>query len=316
MPPRLSVVIPTCQTRELTLRCVDSLQACPLGSSEVIVVDDGSTDGTAEALRRRHPTVKLVTLAPGRGFTIAANRGMGEARGELLFLLNSDTEVEPATVPRLVAAFDDNRRLGVAGVELRFADGRPQWSAGHVPTLPWLFGVASGMVRTLELLPGYRWLRPEGGARDRVDWVCGAAMAVRREVWLAVGGFDERFHFYCQDLDLCLRVQVAGWTVEVVSGARVTHVGGATIGQRPGAAGDRSHPALLWTDLVRWATKHGGPRSGRNTARSLRLGGAIRVGARTLISPFLPPARRETWTKETRAFQQALTALAEGRPER
>jgi GT2 family glycosyltransferase len=308
MAPRLSVVIPTHQTRELTLRCVDSLQGFPSRSSEIIVVDDGSSDGTSEALSQRSG-VKVLAQTPARGFTAAANLGMREARGEILVLLNSDTEVEPTTLPRLLAAFDGNPRLGVAGVELRFPDGRPQWSGGRAPTLLWLFAVASGMVRGLELLPGYRRLKPEGGTRGRVDWVSGAAMTVRREAWIAVGGFDERFHFYCQDLDLCLRVRAEGWMVEVVPGARVTHFGGATIGQRPGAVGDRSHPALLWTDFVRWAAKRGGPRSARDTARVLRLGGGIRVGARRLIVPFVPPARREIWKRETRAFQQALAAL-------
>lgn len=316
MPPRLSIVIPTHETRELTLRCLDSLGAYAPASSEVIVVDDASTDGTADAIRRRHPAVQIVSLSRGRGFTIAANRGMAAAHGELLFLLNSDTEVEADTIPRLLAAFEGLPRLGVAGVELRFPDGRPQWSAGHVPTPLWLFGLASGMARTLAYVPGYRRLKPEGGARARVDWVSGAAMTVRRQAWTAVGGFDERFHFYCQDLDLCLRVLAAGWTVEVVSGARVTHLVGATIGQRAGSASDRSHPALLWTDLVRWAAKHGGPGGDRTTARVLRLGGAIRVGARTLAVPFLPPDRREPWRRETRAFRRALTALAGQRSER
>ena len=314
MRPRLSIVIPTHQTRELTLHCLESLVASAPATSEIVVVDDGSTDGTAEALLHRHPAVKIVTLSPSRGFTAAANRGMSEARGELLFLLNSDTVVEPATVPRLLAAFDAKPGLGVAGAELHHPDGRPQWSAGHVPTRLWLFAVASGIVRGLQRLPLYRRLKPAGGARGRVDWVCGAAMAVRREAWLAVGGFDERFHFYCQDLDLCLRILAAGFTVEVVPGARVVHFGGATIGQRPGVVSDRSHPALLWTDLVRWAGKRGCARRARDTARVLRLGGALRVGARRLILPFLPPARRETWRRETHAFEEALAALARGLP--
>jgi GT2 family glycosyltransferase len=316
MPLRVSVVIPTHQTRELTLRCVDSLQACPPGSCEVIVVDDGSTDGTAEALHRRHPTVEVIVLAPGRGFTAAANLGMATARSDHLFLLNSDTEVDPATVPRLLAAFDEHPRLGVAGAALRFPDGRPQWSAGRVPTPLWLFTLASGIARGLGQVPGYRRLRPEGSARGRVDWVCGAAMMVRREAWLAVGGFDERFHFYCQDLDLCLRVLAAGFTIGVVPQARVTHLAGATIGQRAGAAGDRSHPALLWTDLVRWAAKQDDPRTARDAARALRLGGGLRVGARRLTAALLPPHRRPAFRRETRAFEQALAALGEVRPAR
>lgn len=316
MSPRLSIVVPTYQTRELTLRCVDSLRACPLPAPDIIVVDDGSTDGTVEALHRSHPAVKVLGLTQGRGFTVAANVGMREADGELLFLLNSDTEVEPAAVPRLLAAFDRKPRLGVAGAALSFPDGRPQWSAGLVPTPLWLFTQASGMARGLERLPGYRRLRPEGGARGRVDWVCGAAMMVRREAWLAVGGFDERFHFYCQDLDLCLRMLDAGWTVEVVPDARVTHFAGATIGQRAGAASDRSHPALLWTDLVRWAAKRGGERGARDAARVLRLGGALRVGALRLAVPFLPLHRRPAWRRDARVFRQALAALAQLRPSR
>ena len=83
MRPRVSIVIPTHQTRTLILRCVDSLRAASLQASEIIVVDDGSTDGTAEALRRQHPGVTLVELRPGRGFTVAANVGMRQAQGEL-----------------------------------------------------------------------------------------------------------------------------------------------------------------------------------------------------------------------------------------
>jgi GT2 family glycosyltransferase len=311
---RLSVVIPTHETRDLTLRCLDALVGGLPPASEVIVVDDGSTDGTGEALRDRHPAVRLLSHPTARGFTVAANLGMRQAGGNLLLLLNSDTEVEPTALPRLISAFDADPRLGVAGAELQYPDGTPQWSAGHVPTLLWLFVVASGIAHPLHRVPGYRRLRPAGGARHRADWVSGAAMMVRRSAWTAAGGFDEGFRFYCQDLDLCLRLRAAGWGVAIVSGARVTHLGGATIGERPGAAHDRSHPELLWTDLVRWAAKHGGPSRARAVATSLRVGGTLRVAARRLLASFVARDQHETWARETRAFQRALDALADSRP--
>lgn len=313
MRPRLSIVVTTHDTCELTLRCLDSVRACSPESAEVVLVDDGSRDGTERAVRERHPMVKVVSIAPARGFTVAANRGMAEGRGELLCLLNSDTEMHAGTIPRLLGAFADNPRLGVAGAELRFPDGRPQWSAGRVPTPLWLFVLASGLAGLLERLPGYRRLRPvRTGVRGRVDWICGAAMTIRREAWHAAGGFDERFRFYCQDLDLCLRLREAGWEIAVVSGAQVTHHGGATIGRRPGAVGGQCHPALLWTDLVRWAAKRQGPRGADDSARLLRLGGRLRVGTRRLVIPLIPVDRREVWRCETLAFQQALAALGSG----
>src|SRR4051794_28963887 len=104
-PPPLSIVIPTHDTRELTLRCLDSLFASPLPGMEVILVDDASRDGTAAAVRERHPEVVVLRNEEPARFTGAANRGLARAEGELLLLLNSDTEVEPGGLARLVEVF-------------------------------------------------------------------------------------------------------------------------------------------------------------------------------------------------------------------
>src|SRR5436309_346274 len=184
--PALSVVIPTHDTRELTLACVVSVEAAveaaaaALSDTEILVVDDGSGDGTAEALAARHPRIAVMRLSPAAGFTRAANLGMARSRGEVLLLLNSDTEVAPGALARLRDAFAREPRLGAAGALLHYPDGRAQWSGGGEPGLLWLFALASGLPPLLARLPGYRRAKPAGAPAGRVAWVAGAALAVRR----------------------------------------------------------------------------------------------------------------------------------------
>jgi len=302
-------VVPTRDTRALTLRCLDTAAPLLAQGAELVLVDDASRDGTAEAVRARFPGAVVLVNDTARGFGGAANRGLAAAQGEVLLLLNSDTEVDPATVPRVLEAFDREPRLGAAGAELRNADGSPQWSAGAAPTRPWLFGLASGLPALLGRLPGYRRLRPAGaGQRPRVDWVSGAALAIRRAAWTQAGPFDETYGFYGQDLDFCLRLRDAGLDVRIIAGWTVTHLGGATIAAHDGAAGGR-HPGLLWTDLLRWGEKRHGAAWARSAARLMRLGAALRMGARAVAAPLVPRARRAAFAAETEAHRRARAAL-------
>ena len=310
MTPRLSVVIPTHDTRELTLRCLDSLRAAGL-EIEVLLVDDASRDGTAAAVAAAHPEVTLLRNNEPAGFTRAANRGLAAARGGLLLLLNSDTEVDHPGLEALLAAFDADPRLGAAGAALHYPDGSAQWSGGREPTLLWLFGLASGLPALLARLPLYRRLRPPGAVPERgdqVDWVTGAALAVRREAWEAVGPLDEEFRVYAQDLDYCLRLGQAGWDVRLLPGFKVLHHHGATIGRDPGAR-RRQHPELLWTDLLRWAGKHKGEEWTKRAALAFQAGGRLRLLGRALASPLLPPERRAAWREDGEPFRRAVRAL-------
>ncbi len=398
--PPLSVVVPSRNTRRLTLACLASLAAAAarpeLASMEVVLVDDAGSDGTAEAVAERFPRVRLLRLGERAGFTRAANRGMAAAAGELLLLLNSDTEVEPAGLAALPAAFAAAPRLGIAGGALRYPDGTPQWSGGGEPTALWLLALASGLPALLGRVPPWRRLRPASGSgrgAGAVAWVTGAAMAVRRAAWEQVGPFDERFAFYAQDLDLCLRARDAGWEVAILPGLRVVHHHGATIAgegapagggqgspgsvgppgavESPGAVGSRSpgaigpalfsgsvgsdsavtagpvkaadaaaatgvaapaatgvaaaaagggeagsptapgaqHLELLWTDLVRWAGKRGGPAAARRAARALLAGGTLRRLGCSLLAVVTPGAARRAGL---RARAAALGAALEG----
>lgn len=335
--PALSVVIPSRNTRELTLACLAALDAAAaarpeLAALEVVLVDDAGDDGTAPAVAARHPKVRLLRLERQAGFTRAANRGLAEASGGVLLLLNSDAEVggDGAGLAALLARFAAEPLLGVAGAVLRYPDGTPQWSGGSEPTAAWLFALASGLPELLARSPLYRRWRPAsgtgrpGGPRGPragrrcpgpVSWVTGAAMAIRRAAWEQVGPLDERFLFYAQDLDFCLRARQAGWTVAVVPGFEVLHHHGATIqgedGRRRGGAGRGAvHPELLWTDLLRWAGKRGGAPAGRQAARALLAGGRLRLLWRRLAAPLLPAAERARFREDSAAFGRALAAVA------
>jgi hypothetical protein len=340
--PALSVVVPSRNTRELTLACLAALAAAAaarpeLAALEVVLVDDAGDDGIGAAVAARHPDVRLLRLDQQAGFTRAANRGLQAAAGGVLLLLNSDAEVggDGSGLVALLARFAAEPRLGVAGAALRYPDGTPQWSGGGEPKAAWLFALASGLPELLGRAPLYRRWRPASGRRTTaVAWVTGAAMAIRRDVWEQVGPLDEGFGFYAQDLDFCLRARQAGWTVAVVPEFEVIHHHGATIqgeggrrrGRRAGAgatgdpcedAGRRRgsdagavHPELLWTDLLRWAAKRGGAPAARRAARALLAGGRLRLLGRRLAAPLVPAAERARFREDSEAFGRAVSAVA------
>lgn len=315
--PQLAVVIPTHNSRELTLACLRSLPSGGVRELEVCIVDDASEDATCAAIEAQFPEVRLVRSDHRRGFTVSANAGLDRVKADVLLLLNSDTEVQPGSLTALLEAFDRNPALGVAGGSLQYPDGSSQWSGGREPSLLWLFVLASGLSGLLARIPGYRKLRPLTPVSDvhPVGWVTGAALAVRREVWNRVGPLDKQFCFYCQDLDFCRRAVAEGWKVALLGRFQVLHHHGATIGRREGAHRGRQHPELLWTDLVRWAHKHRGPRWARGASRALQIGGRLRLLGRALVAPFIPHSYRTPWTRDTQAFRRALTALRRLSPE-
>lgn len=311
--PQLSIVVPTHDTRELTLACLASVAAEARDTTaeiEALVVDDGSRDGTAEAVVSRHPEIRVLRHEQRRGFSAAANRGLAAAHGDVLLLLNSDTEVLQGSLATLLEAFRSDPRLTVAGASLRYPDGRPQWSGGPLPTLPWLFALASGLPAILGHLTDWRRLRPPRGTRGGpVDWVTGAALATRRGAWERHGPLDEDFDFYGQDLDYCWRVGRAGGRIEVLPRFVVVHHHGATIGQRAGTSRARQHPELLWRDLLLWGGKARGDAWQRHARAMLRWGASLRIWSRTLATPWLPPARRDAWRRETEAYRRARAVL-------
>jgi GT2 family glycosyltransferase len=298
--PTLSVVIPTHNTRDLTLAAVAAVQGAE-PEAEIIVVDDASSDGTVEVLARHSPGATCLRSASRQGFSVTANTGLAQARGEVVVLLNSDTQVRPGALAALSQAFSRAPELGVAGARLVYPDGQPQWSGGRFPTQLWLAVLVSGIAARRR-----RPRRAVSTGAAPVDWVTGAAMAIRREVLETVGPLDEGYAFYAQDLDYCRRASEAGWTVDLVADAEVVHHHGATIGTDRGAA-DGVRLDLLWCDLLRYVATHDGPGAGRRARFLMRSVLAARRVARAVVAPWIAPDHRS----DHRALGEALARAAE-----
>jgi GT2 family glycosyltransferase len=267
VPVKLSVIIPTYDTAEMTLTCCASVMADLPADAGVIVVDDASSDDTAERIRTAFPSIAVLRQPVNRGFSTSVNAGVAASRGDLVLLLNSDTRVAPGTLAAFLKAFEDDPDLGIAGAQLINADGSPQWSAGPVPTMLWMVVAVSGVA---PLAHPFRRRRP---ARTNVGWVSGAAMAFRRRVWETAGPLREDFRFYAQDLDLCIRARRLGWTIRLLPHVRVEHRHGGTIarnGVLPYA------PDLLWLDLLTWGRGEYGDRWARRARRAMIVAAAMR----------------------------------------
>jgi len=221
----LSVVIVNWNTKGDLLHCLASLiQTAPEEACEVIVVDNGSTDGSADAVKGSFPSVRVIENDGNFGFSRAANQGLRGASGRYLLLLNPDTEVKKGALRRLVTFMEGHPEAGCAGPRLLHADGTPQNSIANFPSLVTELLNKSLLRRFFPgRYPGKERFYPEPIA---VDSVIGACMIVRRKVIEEVGLLDEDYFLFLEETDWCYRMKRAGWKVYHVPGAEVIHYQG------------------------------------------------------------------------------------------
>lgn len=311
--PRLSIVVPAHGDAGRTARCFVALDAtcARVPDCERILVDDASGDGTADAILGAHHDVRVVPLAEPQGFTAAANAGLAAARGEIVWLLHADTEVDPDAAVQLLVAFDAKPWLGVAGAALVAADGTPLASGGVVPGARALLVLGAGVAALLGRVPGVRRIpvAPASAKPIEVDWVSGASLALRRETLLRTGPLDPAFRVHGQDADLCLRARALGWQVMLVPDARVVHHEASSVARRNTAAAEGRHVEPPWTELVRLVVKHRGPALGRRVRAALIAGALLRIALRRAASPLVAASRRTIRQRETDALSAAVAAL-------
>jgi GT2 family glycosyltransferase len=221
----VAVVIPSWNSTGLLPGCLDSL-ADQSKEIELFVVDNGSTDGSVELLRDRE--VPYLSLPRNIGFAAAVNLGVRETSAPLLLVLNADTVLEPRALPVLTAALDGDPGLG--GVQPLLLQSPPTGSSGRSTTDALVYSAGQALTadgRAIESGAGRR--QEPGLLRPReVFGVCGAACLLRRELFTDIGGYDESYFAFYEDVDLNVRARIAGWRFGYVPEALVWHVGNAS----------------------------------------------------------------------------------------
>ena len=298
--PVVSAIVVSYNTCKMTLDCLHALYADLADlDAEVWVVDNASTDGSQAAIRAMFPTVRLLENKDNVGFGAANNQAMVQARGEFFLLLNTDAFPKPGAIGALVMYLRDHCDTAIAGPRLLNADGSLQISCFPFPSpaRAWLENLwISTILPNHPVMGDYRrW--PHDRER-RVDTVIGACMLVRRSAYEQVGGFDENFFMYTEEIEWQRRLRDRGWQVAFTPSAQVTHLGGAS-----GATEKARINRYFFDSLDYYEWKHHGMAGLISLRLAMTIGCLMRSLLWTLVLVAVPrrrplarsKARLQTW---------------------
>lgn len=270
--------------------CVASLLADQsAGTPEVVVVDNGSTDGSVVLLHAEFPDVPVIVPDANLGYGRAANLGIAATHAPLVAVLNPDAVVAPGTAAAMAARFEGDDRLAAVGPQLLNPDGSRYPSARSAPSLGDAVGHAVLGVVAPEnrFTRAYRQLDADPAQPRDVEWVSGAAIWLRRDALDRVGGWDERFFLFFEDVDLCRRLGADGWRISYEPHGHVTHVVGGSRARRP-VRSILGHHRAAYQYAAKWW--HGPRRlllpaaAVFLTARGAVMAGSTTLGARRRVA--------------------------------
>jgi N-acetylglucosaminyl-diphospho-decaprenol L-rhamnosyltransferase len=220
----------------LLLDCVRSLLADDsAGPFEVVLVDNGSKDGSVAAAGAAYPQARVVRSPGNVGYSRAANLGIAATDAPIVAVMNADLTIEPGTAAAMVDRLEHEPGLAAVGPRVRNTDGSDYPTGRRVPSVQ--IAVGHGLLGlwwpTNPFTRRYRELDADRGAARDVDWVSGCAVWLRRDALDDIGGWDERYFMYMEDIDLCWRLRRAGYRIAYESAGEVEHVQGASTRRRP-----------------------------------------------------------------------------------
>ncbi|HUF32038.1 MAG TPA: glycosyltransferase family 2 protein [Acidimicrobiales bacterium] len=245
MSSEVAAVIVSYNVADLLLECIESLQDD--GVDHIVVVDNASADGSVEAVRRAYPEVEVVALERNIGFGSGVNQGVVRTTAPFVLVVNPDVVVHSGSTKALLQALEADPGLAVVAPRIQTPEGALYPSARTFPDMV----DAAGHAFLHFVWPSnpfsrrYRMLDWDHATASDVDWVAGTHFMVRREAWDAVGGFDESYFMYMEDVDLCWRLEKAGWRRGYEPAATVTHGIGRSTDQTPYRMIAAHHRSLL-----------------------------------------------------------------------
>jgi len=307
-PVPVTVAVVSWNTRDLLARCLESLAPeVERGRVEAWVVDNASTDGSADLVAERFPWVRLVASRENLGFGRAVNLVARQTSSEWVGIANADIALHPGALDALLEAGRRDPGAGAVAPRLVLPDGSTQHSAFAFPTIPYTFLQAFGLFRALRGV-GDRYAVPAYWHKERarrVPWAVAAFLLVRREAWDAVGGFDDRQWMYAEDLDLGWRLREAGWATRYEPRAAVDHEWAASTTQ---LFGPDVAPAWQRSTYGFLARRRGMARTW--TVALINTGGAlarwVQVAPRSLVDPERYREQRRAHARWARVHLRAL----------
>jgi len=227
----LSIIIVNYNVKEFLQNLLHSIEKASLNiSHEIIIVDNASDDGSVELIREKFPSVKLIANTENLGFGKANNQALAIAEGKYLLLINPDTIVSEDTFDKMISFFENNSGAGLAGCKILNPDGTLQLACRRSFPGPWTsFCKVTGLSNLFpknKLFARYNLTYLNEDQTYEVDAISGSFMMMRKETYDTVGGFDEEFFMYGEDLDLCYRIQQAGFKVYYVHTTQIIHYKG------------------------------------------------------------------------------------------
>lgn len=298
----VSFIIVSWNAKKYLVECLSSIRDDARGvDHEVLVVDNASTDGSQEAVKALFPEARLIGRSTNTGFAAANNTGIRESKGRYIFLVNSDINIIPGCIWRVVRYLDKNRGAGLVGPRVLNADGTLQLSCRRAPSLG----------RNLLAALGFESIRkdllyhPHDRTRE-VDVLSGCFLAARREAVEEAGLLDERFFFYAEDKDWCKRLKAAGWKIIYLPEAEVVHYGGKSSANAP----LRYYIEMHRANLRYWAKHHGGLKYAYLAIAALHQ--AVRVVRGVVLSSIKKGRHEENRHKVERSLSCLRWIFTEG----